>query len=68
MRTHELKAFIIFIKPPSAERLRETRQEAVITTDYYANRPFKVRAFSSITTDYYANRPFKLRAFGITTD
>ncbi|XP_030216884.1 MAGUK p55 subfamily member 4 isoform X2 [Gadus morhua] len=41
VRTHELKAYIVFIKPPSAERLRETRQEAVITNDNHANRPFK---------------------------
>lgn len=42
VRTHELRAYVIYIKPPPLERLRETRQESVITTNYYVNRPFKV--------------------------
>lgn len=46
MRSHELKAYIIYVKPPPLERLRETRQNASITTNYYVNRPFKVSADS----------------------
>ncbi|KAG7233912.1 hypothetical protein CRUP_021693, partial [Coryphaenoides rupestris] len=41
VRTPELKAFIVYVKPPPTELLRETRQEAVITTNYYVDRPFK---------------------------
>uniref|UniRef100_A0A8C7X524 MAGUK p55 scaffold protein 4, like n=1 Tax=Oryzias sinensis TaxID=183150 RepID=A0A8C7X524_9TELE len=41
VRTHELKAYIIYVKPPPLERLRETRRDSYITTDYYVNRPFK---------------------------
>ncbi|CAL8291225.1 unnamed protein product [Lota lota] len=48
VRTHELKAYIIYVKPPSAECLRETRQDAVITTDYYVNRPFKDEDFQDL--------------------
>uniref|UniRef100_A0A3P9CLV2 MAGUK p55 scaffold protein 4 n=1 Tax=Maylandia zebra TaxID=106582 RepID=A0A3P9CLV2_9CICH len=40
-RTHELRAFVIYVKPPTLERLRETRQDSYITTNYYVNRPFK---------------------------
>lgn len=42
VRTHELKAYIIYVKPPTAERMKETRKDAQITTNYYVNRPFKV--------------------------
>lgn len=42
MRTPELRAYIIYVKPPSLERLRETRQDSYITTNYYVNKPFKV--------------------------
>ncbi|XP_062302306.1 MAGUK p55 subfamily member 4-like isoform X1 [Osmerus eperlanus] len=41
VRTHELRAYIIFVKPPCAERMRETRQNAQITPNYYVDRPFK---------------------------
>lgn len=44
VRTHELKAYIIYVKPPPLERFRETRQDASITTNYYVNRPFKVKS------------------------
>uniref|UniRef100_A0A3Q0QQ49 MAGUK p55 scaffold protein 4 n=1 Tax=Amphilophus citrinellus TaxID=61819 RepID=A0A3Q0QQ49_AMPCI len=40
-RTHELRAYVIYVKPPPLERLRETRRDAYITTNYYVNRPFK---------------------------
>ncbi|CAL9698730.1 unnamed protein product [Knipowitschia caucasica] len=41
VRTPELRAFVVYIKPPSAERLRKTRHNAQILTNYYATRPFK---------------------------
>lgn len=43
VRTHELKAYIIYVKPPTLERLRESRKSAHITTSYYVNRPFQVK-------------------------
>ncbi|KAG2459221.1 MPP4 protein, partial [Polypterus senegalus] len=42
MRTHELKPYIIFIKPPSISQMRQTRRSARIVTEYYTHRPFKV--------------------------
>ncbi|XP_041117591.1 MAGUK p55 subfamily member 4-like [Polyodon spathula] len=48
VRTHELKPFIIFIKPPSNNRMRETRKNAQIITEYYINRPFKDEDFQEI--------------------
>ncbi|TNM94010.1 hypothetical protein fugu_002186 [Takifugu bimaculatus] len=41
VRTHELKAYVIYVKPPTLERLRESRKTAHITTTYYVNRPFQ---------------------------
>lgn len=41
VRSPELKAYIIFIKPPPLQRLRATRVKASVTTNYYVNRPFK---------------------------
>ncbi|KAG8432697.1 hypothetical protein GDO86_017079 [Hymenochirus boettgeri] len=40
-RTHELKPYIIFVKPPSKSCMRETRKNAFIITDYYVNMKFK---------------------------
>uniref|UniRef100_A0A671Y9L7 MAGUK p55 scaffold protein 4 n=1 Tax=Sparus aurata TaxID=8175 RepID=A0A671Y9L7_SPAAU len=48
VRTHELRAYVIYVKPPPLERLRETRQEAFITTNYYVNRPFKDEDFQEM--------------------
>ncbi|XP_029304957.1 MAGUK p55 subfamily member 4 [Cottoperca gobio] len=48
VRTHELKAYIIYVKPPPQERLKETRQDSYITTNYYVNRPFKDEDFQEI--------------------
>ncbi|KAM6958075.1 MAGUK p55 subfamily member 4-like isoform 2-T3 [Tautogolabrus adspersus] len=48
VRTHELRAYIIYVKPPPLGRLRETRQEALITTNYYVNCPFKDEDFQEI--------------------
>lgn len=42
VRTHELKAYIVYVKPPSLEHLRESRRTAFIATSYYGNRPFRV--------------------------
>ncbi|XP_034061200.1 MAGUK p55 subfamily member 4 isoform X1 [Gymnodraco acuticeps] len=48
VRIHELKAYIIYVKPPPHERLKETRRVAHITTNYYVNRPFKDEDFQEI--------------------
>ncbi|XP_034030746.1 MAGUK p55 subfamily member 4 isoform X2 [Thalassophryne amazonica] len=48
VRTHELRAYIIYVKPPTLERLRQTRQESYITTDYYITRPFKDEDFQEM--------------------
>ncbi|XP_034286793.1 MAGUK p55 subfamily member 4 isoform X2 [Pantherophis guttatus] len=41
VRTHELKPYIIFIKPPSVSCMKQTRKNARIITDYYVNMKFK---------------------------
>ncbi|XP_076159520.1 MAGUK p55 subfamily member 4 [Alosa pseudoharengus] len=41
VRTHELKAYIIYIKPPPADSMRLTRKNSEIITNYYITRPFK---------------------------
>ncbi|XP_040028964.2 MAGUK p55 subfamily member 4 isoform X1 [Gasterosteus aculeatus] len=48
VRSHELKAYIIYVKPPSQDRLKETRQDSYITTNYYINRPFKEEDFQEM--------------------
>uniref|UniRef100_A0A3B4ZLV7 Membrane palmitoylated protein 4 n=1 Tax=Stegastes partitus TaxID=144197 RepID=A0A3B4ZLV7_9TELE len=48
VRTHELRAYIVYVKPPALERLRETRQDSFITTNYYVNRPFKDEDFQEM--------------------
>uniref|UniRef100_A0A8C4PCG7 MAGUK p55 scaffold protein 4 n=1 Tax=Dromaius novaehollandiae TaxID=8790 RepID=A0A8C4PCG7_DRONO len=40
-RTHELKPYIIFIKPSSISCMRQSRKNARIITDYYVNMKFK---------------------------
>ncbi|XP_009682538.1 MAGUK p55 subfamily member 4 [Struthio camelus] len=40
-RTHELKPYIIFIKPSSINCMRQSRKNARIITDYYVNMKFK---------------------------
>uniref|UniRef100_A0A674PCL4 MAGUK p55 scaffold protein 4 n=1 Tax=Takifugu rubripes TaxID=31033 RepID=A0A674PCL4_TAKRU len=40
LRTPRLKPYVIFIKPPSPERLRETRRDARIISSYSASRAF----------------------------
>ncbi|XP_063147906.1 MAGUK p55 subfamily member 4 [Candoia aspera] len=41
VRTHELKPYIIFIKPSSVKCMKQTRKNARIITDYYVNMKFK---------------------------
>ncbi|XP_058469660.1 MAGUK p55 subfamily member 4-like [Solea solea] len=48
VRTHELKAYIIYVKPPPLAHLLETRQDSYITTSYYVNRPFKSEDFQEM--------------------
>ncbi|XP_047210810.1 MAGUK p55 subfamily member 4 isoform X2 [Girardinichthys multiradiatus] len=48
VRTHELRAYIIYVKPPPLERLSETREDSYITTNYYVNRPFKDEDFQEM--------------------
>ncbi|KAF6726813.1 MAGUK p55 subfamily member 4 [Oryzias melastigma] len=45
LRTRKLKPFVIFIKPPSPERLRQTRKNATILTNDAVNRPFTEEDF-----------------------
>ncbi|KAM3917431.1 MAGUK p55 subfamily member 4 [Leptodactylus fuscus] len=47
-RTHELKPYVIFIKPPSRNCMRQTRRNASIITDYYVNQRFKEEDFQEI--------------------
>lgn len=36
------------MKPPTAERMKKTRKDAQITTNYYVNIPFKEEDFQEI--------------------
>nr|XP_014343581.1 PREDICTED: MAGUK p55 subfamily member 4 [Latimeria chalumnae] len=47
-RTHELKPYVIFIKPPSISCLMSTRKHARIITEYYVNLPFKEEDFQEM--------------------
>ncbi|XP_035854337.1 MAGUK p55 subfamily member 4 [Sander lucioperca] len=51
VRSHELRAYIIYVKPPPPERLKETRRDSYITTSYYVNRPFKDEDFQEMEED-----------------
>ncbi|XP_072235615.1 MAGUK p55 subfamily member 4 [Leuresthes tenuis] len=48
VRTHELRGYVIYVKPPPLERLRQTRRDSCITTNYYINRPFKDEDFQEM--------------------
>ncbi|XP_075687325.1 MAGUK p55 subfamily member 4 [Rhinoderma darwinii] len=48
VRTHELKPYVIFIKPPSRNCMRQTRRNASIITDYYVNLKYKEEDFQEI--------------------
>uniref|UniRef100_A0A3P9JVH4 Membrane protein, palmitoylated 4a (MAGUK p55 subfamily member 4) n=1 Tax=Oryzias latipes TaxID=8090 RepID=A0A3P9JVH4_ORYLA len=45
LRTRKLKPFVIFIKPPSPERLRQTRRNATIMVNDTVNRAFTEEDF-----------------------
>ncbi|XP_073407530.1 MAGUK p55 subfamily member 4 [Dendrobates tinctorius] len=47
-RTHELKPYVIFIKPASRNCMRQTRRTASILTDYYVNLKYKEEDFQEI--------------------
>ncbi|XP_068101200.1 MAGUK p55 subfamily member 4 isoform X4 [Hyperolius riggenbachi] len=47
-RTHELKPYVIFIKPPSRNFMRQTRKNATIITDYFVNIKLKEEDFQDI--------------------
>ncbi|KAM8789722.1 MAGUK p55 subfamily member 4 [Rhynchonycteris naso] len=40
-RTHELKAYVIFIKPPNMNYMKQSRKNAKIITDYFVDMKFK---------------------------
>ncbi|XP_040912712.1 MAGUK p55 subfamily member 4-like [Toxotes jaculatrix] len=40
LRTRKLKPYVIYIKAPSSERLRQSRREARVITNYAINRAF----------------------------
>ncbi|XP_063285917.1 MAGUK p55 subfamily member 4 [Pelobates fuscus] len=48
VRTHELKPYIVFVKPPSRSCMRQTRRNARIITDYFVNMKFKEEDFQEI--------------------
>ncbi|KAL1021857.1 hypothetical protein UPYG_G00018930 [Umbra pygmaea] len=48
VRTHELKAYIIYVKPATIECMKVTRQNAQITTSYNAKRPYKEEDFQEM--------------------
>ncbi|KAM3857057.1 MAGUK p55 subfamily member 4 [Diretmus argenteus] len=48
VRTHELRAYVIYVKPPPPDRLRETRRDAHITSNYYISQPFKDEDFQEM--------------------
>uniref|UniRef100_A0A3Q3N9D8 MAGUK p55 scaffold protein 4a n=1 Tax=Labrus bergylta TaxID=56723 RepID=A0A3Q3N9D8_9LABR len=45
LRTRKLKPYVVFIKPPSPDRLRQTRRDARIITNITANRAFTEEDF-----------------------
>ncbi|XP_053554673.1 MAGUK p55 subfamily member 4 [Bombina bombina] len=48
VRTHELKPYVIFVKPPSRSCMRQTRKNSKIITDYFVNMKFKEEDFQEI--------------------
>ncbi|XP_045668765.1 MAGUK p55 subfamily member 7 isoform X1 [Ursus americanus] len=68
LRTLEFKPYVIFIKPPSIERLRETRKNAKIISsrdDQGAAKPFTVSTVMlRETTKWYLGSPVRAGAFG----
>uniref|UniRef100_A0A8C1NEZ0 MAGUK p55 subfamily member 4-like n=1 Tax=Cyprinus carpio TaxID=7962 RepID=A0A8C1NEZ0_CYPCA len=48
VRTAELRAYVIFIKPPTVEQMKCTRMNSHIITNYCTSRPFKDEDFQEI--------------------
>ncbi|XP_051986367.1 MAGUK p55 subfamily member 4-like isoform X2 [Xyrauchen texanus] len=48
VRTPELRAYVIYIKPPPTEQMKQTRMNSHIITNYYSSRPFKDEDFQEI--------------------
>uniref|UniRef100_A0A8C2BKA9 Membrane palmitoylated protein 4 n=1 Tax=Cyprinus carpio TaxID=7962 RepID=A0A8C2BKA9_CYPCA len=48
VRTAELRAYVIFIKPPTVEQMKCTRINSHIITNYCTSRPFKDEDFQEI--------------------
>ncbi|XP_062854180.1 MAGUK p55 subfamily member 4 [Trichomycterus rosablanca] len=48
VRTHELRAYIIYIKPPPLDQMKRTRMNAQILTNYCTTRPFQEEDFHEI--------------------
>ncbi|XP_016304670.1 MAGUK p55 subfamily member 4 isoform X2 [Sinocyclocheilus anshuiensis] len=48
VRTAELRAYVIFIKPPTVEQMKCTRMNSHIITNCYTSRPFKDEDFQEI--------------------
>lgn len=48
VRTPELRAYVIFIKPPTVEQMKRTRMNSNIITNYYTSRPFRDEDFLEI--------------------
>ncbi|XP_051567676.1 MAGUK p55 subfamily member 4-like isoform X2 [Myxocyprinus asiaticus] len=48
VRTPELRAYAIFIKPPPTEQMKQTRMSSQIITNYYISRAFKDEDFQEI--------------------
>lgn len=53
LQTPEFKPFIVFVKPPTIDRLRETRKKAKIISgkdDKGSAKPFTVRRETALLT------------------
>ncbi|XP_061082858.1 MAGUK p55 subfamily member 4 [Conger conger] len=48
VRSQTLKAYVIFVKPPSACRMQQTRRNAQIITNYYIPRAFREEDFQEM--------------------
>uniref|UniRef100_A0A667WYJ5 MAGUK p55 scaffold protein 4 n=1 Tax=Myripristis murdjan TaxID=586833 RepID=A0A667WYJ5_9TELE len=48
LRTKTLKPYIVFIKPPSLESLKETRKDARVLTKFTVDRPFTEEDFAEL--------------------
>uniref|UniRef100_A0AAR2KVF8 Membrane protein, palmitoylated 4-like n=1 Tax=Pygocentrus nattereri TaxID=42514 RepID=A0AAR2KVF8_PYGNA len=48
VRTHELRAYVIYIKPPPLDQMKRTRVNSQLITSYYTTRSFKDEDFQEI--------------------